>query len=41
MLYTEAALGCAGVAVFLVATQLLKVPPSAPAPELGIELPGV
>jgi hypothetical protein len=40
MLYTEAALGFAGVAVFAAATQLIKTPAPAPTPEVAAEMPG-
>jgi hypothetical protein len=39
MLYTEAALGFAGVAVFAAATPLVKAPKPAPAPERMVEIP--
>jgi hypothetical protein len=40
MLYTEAALGFAGVLVFVAATQLVKAPEPAPAPEVVVAIPG-
>ncbi len=39
MLITEAAFGCAGVAVFVAATQIFKVPKPAPASQPVVEIP--